>query len=112
MPEDIASRLGIKVKAARAEKRFSQQELSDRTGISVKSIGKIENGTMNPSIIILERLVPVLGISLDDLISSDGHEADADIQTVTRLFKTSSEKARSIMLKTLETLANGLSDVE
>lgn len=112
MPDDIVSRLGKLVKATRIAKQLSQQELSDLTGISVKSIGKIEKGTMNPSIVILERLIPALGISLDELIAPDGNETDEDIQTITRIFKTSSEKARRIMLNTMETLAHQLIGLE
>ena len=41
---------------ARISQNMSQKELSERTGIAQTEISKLENGTRNPSIKLLQRL--------------------------------------------------------
>ena len=43
---------------ARTSQNLTQKELSERTGINQADISKLENGTRNPSINLLKRLVP------------------------------------------------------
>ncbi len=49
---------------ARISQNLSQKELSERTGIAQTEISKLENGTRNPSIKLLQRLAEGLGMSL------------------------------------------------
>ncbi len=49
---------------ARESACMSQKELSERTGISQSEISKIENGTRNPSIKLLQRLAEGMGMNL------------------------------------------------
>ena len=59
---------------ARNSKQITQKELSERTGIAQTEISKIENGTRNPSIKLLQRLADgmdmVLNISFTPKSSS------------------------------------------
>ena len=41
---------------ARKEANMTQKELSEKTGIQQATISKIENGTINPSVSMLERI--------------------------------------------------------
>lgn len=43
---------------------MTQKELSIRTGINQAGISKLENGTRNPSIKLLNRLAEGMGMSL------------------------------------------------
>ena len=54
---------------ARISKNLTQKELSERTGIAQTEISKLENGTRNPSIKLLQRL-------------ADGMEMDLNISFV------------------------------
>jgi len=47
---------------AQEEQNFTQQELSERTGISQADLCKIENGTRNPSLDMIKRLAKGLGM--------------------------------------------------
>ncbi len=49
---------------ARESACMSQKELAAKTGISQSEISKIENGTRNPSIKLLQRLAEGMGMNL------------------------------------------------
>ena len=50
---------------ARASQNLTQKELSERTGIAQTEISKLENGTRNPSIKLLQRLAEGMGMVLN-----------------------------------------------
>ncbi len=50
---------------ARISQNITQKELSERTGIAQTEISKIENGTRNPSIKLLQRLADGMGMVLN-----------------------------------------------
>ena len=50
---------------ARMSQNLTQKELSERTGISQTEISKLENGTRNPSIKLLQRLADGMGMVLN-----------------------------------------------
>lgn len=49
---------------ARQEKRLTQKELSELTGIAQADISRLENGNANPSLQTLQRLAEGLGMVL------------------------------------------------
>ena len=49
---------------ARKSQNLTQQDLSDRTGITQADISRIENGTRNPSLAMLKRLAEGLGMQI------------------------------------------------
>lgn len=49
---------------ARARANITQKELSERTGIAQTEISRLENGTRNPSVKILQKLADGLGMKL------------------------------------------------
>ncbi len=48
----------------RQEKNYSQQKLSDVTGINRADISRLENGTSNPSLKTMKRIAEGLGKKL------------------------------------------------
>ena len=50
---------------ARVSQNLTQKELSERTGIAQTEISKLENGTRNPSIKLLQRLADGMGMVLN-----------------------------------------------
>lgn len=61
----------LKLKAARAAKDLSQQQLAELVGISRQTIHAIEKGDYNPTIRLCIAICRVLGCSLDDLFWQD-----------------------------------------
>lgn len=50
---------------ARMSQNMTQKELSERTGIAQTEISRLENGTRNPSIKLLQRLADGMGMVLN-----------------------------------------------
>ena len=57
----------LKLKAARAGKDLSQQQLADLVGVSRQTINAIEKGDYNPTIKLCIAICRVLGKTLDEL---------------------------------------------
>lgn len=50
--------------AVRRDKRITQQQLAERTGIAQADISRLENGNSNPSLRTLQRLADGLGMRI------------------------------------------------
>jgi putative transcriptional regulator len=57
----------LKLKAARAGKDLSQQQLADAVGVSRQTINAIEKGDYNPTIKLCIAICKALGKTLDEL---------------------------------------------
>ena len=57
----------LKLKAARAGKDLSQQQLADAVGVSRQTINAIEKGDYNPTIKLCIAICQALGKTLDEL---------------------------------------------
>jgi len=57
----------IKLKIARIEKGYSQQDLADHVGATRQTIGLIEKGKYNPSLNLCIRIAQTLDKTLNDL---------------------------------------------
>lgn len=57
----------LKLKAARALKDMSQEELAKQVEVSRQTINAIENGDYNPSINLCISICRILGVTLNDL---------------------------------------------
>lgn len=60
--------LAKRIKDLRNRKGFSQEELSEKTGLSLRTIQRIENGETEPRGDSLRRLSAVFDVNLDELI--------------------------------------------
>ena len=57
----------LRLKAARAAKDLSQQQLAETVGVSRQTINAIEKGDYNPTIQLCKSICKVLGKTLDEL---------------------------------------------
>ncbi len=57
----------LRLKAARAAKDLSQQELAERVGVSRQTINAIEKGDYNPTIRLCLSICKALDRTLDEL---------------------------------------------
>ncbi|CAL9595359.1 helix-turn-helix domain-containing protein [Streptomyces sp. enrichment culture] len=60
--------LGDRVRAARHDRKISQEQLHLRAGVSRDVLQKIESGRQNPTYFTLLRIARVLEVPLSDLI--------------------------------------------
>lgn len=65
----------LKLKAARAAKDLSQEELASRVGVTRQTIGMIEAGDYNPTLNLCLRICRELGTTLDALFWTDSPDA-------------------------------------
>lgn len=108
MPDENLIRLGKHVKQIRAERKMSQQKLSDISGLAVRTISKIERGKMNPSYEVLSTLVSVLGISFDSLFTFTNDQTSAEIQEIERRYSACPEQGRRLILASVRALTDEL----
>lgn len=60
---------------ARISQNLTQKELAERTGIAQTEISKLENGTRNPSIKLLQRLADGMDMVLQvSFLPKDGRQ--------------------------------------
>lgn len=57
----------LRLKAARAAKDMSQQDLADAVGVTRQTINAVEMGDYNPTIKLCVAICRVLGKTLDEL---------------------------------------------
>jgi len=57
----------LRLKAARAAKDLSQQQLADLVGVSRQTINAIEKGDYNPTVNLCIAICRALGLTLNDL---------------------------------------------
>ena len=66
--ELIAAQIAARVRAGRAERRWTLDELAARSGVSRRLIVQIEQADANPSLATLLKLAAALGVPLTELL--------------------------------------------
>ncbi|MCI8598736.1 MAG: helix-turn-helix transcriptional regulator [Lachnospiraceae bacterium] len=64
----------LKLKAARAELDYSQEDLAQRVGVSRQTINMIERGDYNPTLNLCLNICHVLGKTLDEIFWKEEQE--------------------------------------
>ena len=65
---DLVTRFGLAVRAARRERGWAQDELSEAAGLDRTYLSGLERGRRNPTLATLERIAVALDRPLADLI--------------------------------------------
>lgn len=63
--------IGERIRLARQNKKMSQQQLAEKSGVYYKSISRYELGTSIPPADALKAMADILGVSADYLLSDD-----------------------------------------
>ena len=75
MDRRLAVTLGAAARAARVRTGLTQADVAERVGISAEVYGRLERGTMLPSVGTLRKLCRALGTTADGLLGLDGGPA-------------------------------------
>lgn len=93
---------------------MTQEMLSERSGLSVGAINRIEGGSRTPTLTSLEELAAALGVSVSDLTASQGPPRAARVsrETAGLVAMLESEPAwvRRVVVRTLKALVRALRD--
>lgn len=68
MENDSFLKLGYKIKFERGKRKISQLDLALKTGLTTRTISRIECGTIDPKISTLMKIAEALEIELIDLV--------------------------------------------
>lgn len=66
--KDFLDLVGNNIRKYRTLKLYSQQHLADLSDIAKSTVQRIENGKLNPTILMLKNIANTLGVDLEDLI--------------------------------------------
>lgn len=108
MPMTDLERLGEKIKGARNNKGYTQQELADRCCISLKHLQGIEKGKKNPSYLVLRAIVRVLEISLDSLLIPEMPESEQGANEMRQIYLSCPDATKPVLLGAVRALASEL----
>ena len=68
MKNDILKNFGDRIRNLRTSKKWSQEDLADKTGFHRTYIGMVERGERNPSLKNLKKFADAFGIELSVLM--------------------------------------------
>lgn len=66
----LAAAVGKRISRLRRQRRWTQEHLAERTGLTAKFISEVETGKTNPSLHTLESISGALRVSLPALFAS------------------------------------------
>lgn len=66
----LSQNVAVNLKRIRAAKGLSLDMLAEQTGVSKSMLSQIENGSANPSLGVLEKIIAGLRIQINDLLES------------------------------------------
>lgn len=101
---DITDKLGERLKAAREERGYTREQLSERSGVSERYIIAIENEGSIPKIPVLNDLLRGLGLSADFIFYPENDFDDPQLTQLVRLFYACNERERKIVMDLINSL--------
>lgn len=60
--------MAINMRRLRYDKKLTQEELAERSGLSMRYVGSIERGAVSASVSVLGKVADALGVAPCDLI--------------------------------------------
>ncbi len=69
--------LGRQILALRLERGWTQKELAKRAGTKQANISRLENGLLNPSVEMLQKVAEAFGVELNVTFEAIGHHQTA-----------------------------------
>lgn len=97
--DDEAQELARRLRETRAYVNFSQQYVSERTGLSRSAISEIENGHRRVESLELKRLSRLYGYPTSYFLGDDEPVAEETVKALARLAGDMSEVDRQEMLR-------------
>lgn len=68
MNQEYFLKLGYKIKYERGKNKISQMELALKTGLTTRTVSRIECGNIDPKLSTLMRIADALELKLTDLL--------------------------------------------
>lgn len=100
MTQSIITELGHTIRELRLSKNMTQQELAEKSELSLPFINLIENNKRNVSLETLEKLLNALDISFSDFFLPFSQNNDKNLEDFLHLLSCSPNKDKLIELFT------------
>lgn len=65
----LGKKLGQRISERRKSLNWTQDQLAERLGVDAETVSRFERGATVPSLVTLDRLAPILKVSISDLLS-------------------------------------------
>jgi len=75
-------RLYETIQKMRKDAGYSQEQLSEKLGVSRQAVSKWENGTASPGMDRLQDICHVFGVSLGELVGADSDDKDSNLEQI------------------------------
>lgn len=102
---EVATRIGIALRATRRSLGLTQQQLALRVGIAPNYLALLERGERAASLSLVGRLAVVLGVDVSDLFDEDPIEESDNEDLALSLFRMLSESEQLQAIALLRVLA-------
>jgi len=90
--EEVSSgRLGKRIRALRGERGLTLDALAGRSGVSRAMISKLERGEKNPTLVVAAKVAEGLGMSLSQVVGTEGRGEVVVVPRERRMVKRDSE---------------------
>lgn len=109
--KEINWRIGSNIQAAREAARYTQEQLSEKIGVTPNHLSAIERGAAGASFEVIERVCLSLGVSADYLLFGKA-DMDSPILRVAQQLNEAAPKHREQVKKVLSALLEMVKDQE
>ena len=96
-------KIGEHIKEIRISKGFTQSELSEKSGIAVRTIQRIENSEVTPSIYSLNALGAALDVKLNE-VQNAGNDGKFEFKIVISNFSNLFVDIKTLIKRNMKTL--------
>lgn len=104
--EDNRVLLGMRLKELRKVKQLSQEELSDKIGISPKHLSRLEMGRGFPSLETLEKIAAILNVELKEFFDFDAYKVDLiSKDSIMQMFEHLDDTKKRLIYKFIKSMA-------
>lgn len=107
MKDGFYRKIGERISEIRKSKKFTQEELAWKTGLSRNFIALIEKGKKKPSIETLRKIAKVLEVEISAFFKEIEYptpEEDVIIKKINSILKDSSEEEKKLIHKIIKTI--------
>ena len=95
--DQITNQLGAILRELREEKGLTREWVAEHSDTSLRHLAAIELGQKNPSVDTLYRLIRCISVSSDRIFYSELSASNSDIEQISRLAATCTEKQRCLI---------------
>lgn len=105
MRNDVIEHIGSCIWESRRHKGYSRHVLSEKTGLSERTI---EKGKVNTTAETLYTFINALDMSADYLFKMDKHQADVKCEQVISMLMACDENQKDVVCRTMQTLIEAM----